>query len=305
MLEARLDGVRPKSESIRRRLTRADNEEDVNEEDRALHQRIAAEVKRKLEAKGQSTEGVETFEAFYEMLRVEAAQLQREFQFRYCRKKGLILRWSYFVSPSGLVNQVQADKRIACPTKFGRDVDVNIKIAPNNEEDDFAIDFDSMGIDEVMVHVKERDISVARRRGIGGCHDMTEFDKLRQKLEGYDIPVGKVLDSEEIPEVIIRSRVAHASVPGVFLITYGIPAGTAKSETSGEVKWMKDPKTVYDPAEWTDQKLREALKQAITDAASRNGGNIPNTNPTEGTTEDGHKIVYTFRDGKITSFWFA
>jgi hypothetical protein len=80
MLKARLDGVGNKEEQIRRRPTRADNEGDVNEADRALHQRIAAEVKRRLEAKGQSTEGVETFEAFYELLRAEAGRLQREFQ---------------------------------------------------------------------------------------------------------------------------------------------------------------------------------------------------------------------------------
>ena len=37
------------------------SEEDVSEEDRKLHERIAAEVKSQLEAKGRSTEGVETF----------------------------------------------------------------------------------------------------------------------------------------------------------------------------------------------------------------------------------------------------
>jgi hypothetical protein len=45
-----------------------------------LHQRIAAQVKARLEAKGKSTEGVETFEEFYGILKAEAAVLQREFQ---------------------------------------------------------------------------------------------------------------------------------------------------------------------------------------------------------------------------------
>jgi len=40
---------------------KAENEDEVSEADRKLHVRIAAEVKAQLEAKGKSTEGVETF----------------------------------------------------------------------------------------------------------------------------------------------------------------------------------------------------------------------------------------------------
>ena len=121
-----------------------------------MHERIAAEVKRKLEAKGQSTEGVKTFEAFYEMLRVEAASLQREYQFRYCRKKGLILRWSYFVSPSGLVNRVQVDKADSLSrTKFGRDVDVRVRIAPNATEV-----ISEIGFQEVSSNGENEDVAI-------------------------------------------------------------------------------------------------------------------------------------------------
>jgi hypothetical protein len=45
-----------------------------------LHERIAAEVKAQLEAKGKSTEGVETFEAFYGLLQSEAVMLQKKYQ---------------------------------------------------------------------------------------------------------------------------------------------------------------------------------------------------------------------------------
>ena len=197
-----------------------------------------------------------------------------------------------------LVNQVQQDKKDG-------DVDIQIKIAPNTEEDEVNIDFESIGIDEVLAHIKSRDLTVPRKRGIGGCHDMNEFYSLHHELEGYNIPEDKKLDSDDVPEIIIRSKTPHASVPGVYLIVYGIPALNVKQETSGEVKWIRDPKTVYDPEEWTDEKLKQALREAITDAASRNSGNIPSTNPTEGTTSSGHKIVYTFREGKVTSFWFA
>ena len=48
------------SKTIERKPTKAESEEDVSEADRQLHQRIAG-VKAQLEAKGRSTEGVETF----------------------------------------------------------------------------------------------------------------------------------------------------------------------------------------------------------------------------------------------------
>ena len=55
-----------RTKKIERKPTKAETEEEVSEADRKLHERIAAKVKAELEAKGQSTENVETFEAFYE-----------------------------------------------------------------------------------------------------------------------------------------------------------------------------------------------------------------------------------------------
>ena len=65
-----------RTKKIERKPTKAETEEEVSEADRKLHERIAAKVEAELEAKGQSTENVETFEAFYEMLRQEAIALQ-------------------------------------------------------------------------------------------------------------------------------------------------------------------------------------------------------------------------------------
>jgi hypothetical protein len=60
MLSGKLD-THKGTKTIERKPTKAESEEDVSEEDRKLHERIPAEVKAKLEAKGKSTEGVETF----------------------------------------------------------------------------------------------------------------------------------------------------------------------------------------------------------------------------------------------------
>ena len=80
-----------------------------------MHKRLSAEVKAKLEAKGKSTKGVETFEAFYGMLKSEAVALQKEYQPKL--RNGINITVD-------LINQVQKDKK---------DVDVKVKIAPNTE----------------------------------------------------------------------------------------------------------------------------------------------------------------------------
>jgi hypothetical protein len=84
-----------------------------------LHQRIGAEVKAQLEAKGKSTEGVETFEEFYGLLQSEAVMLQKKYQPQ--------LRDGIKIAVD-LVNSVKED------AKDG-DVDVRVNIAPNNTEE--------------------------------------------------------------------------------------------------------------------------------------------------------------------------
>jgi len=117
-LKYRLDGLPEKHKEIKRKPTKAENEEQVSEEDRKLHERIAAEVKAKLEAKGKSTEGVETFEEFYGLLQSEAMMLQKKYQPQL--RKGIKIAVD-------LVNSVQQDKK-------DEDVDIKIKIAPNTFE---------------------------------------------------------------------------------------------------------------------------------------------------------------------------
>jgi hypothetical protein len=166
-----------------------------------------------------------------------------------------------------------------------------------------GLDFTPMNIPGAISHVKFRDLSVARSKGIGGCHDASEFAKISQAdAATYVIPAGKL--PGEVPEVLIVATRNHPTVPGVQIIDYKIPALDKASKTTGGLKNIADPKTVYDPAIWTDAKLEQALKEAFQDAFNKNDGVIPLTNPTGGLTSEGYKIIFTYRNGNITSFWF-
>ncbi|MFK7798742.1 MAG: hypothetical protein AB8E82_14930 [Aureispira sp.] len=124
MLKAKA-GSSKKEKRIKRKPTKATNEEEVSEADRQLHQKIAAKVKERLEAKGKSTEGVETFEEFYGILKAEATVLQREFQPQL--RNGIKIAVE-------LINQVQQDKKDG-------DVDIKVKIAPNTRNDEYSIKY--------------------------------------------------------------------------------------------------------------------------------------------------------------------
>lgn len=182
----------------------------------------------------------------------------------------------------------------------------------------FLTDFGGIlqNLSKTMNHVKYRDLSIPHRKGIGGCHDLVEWNKLRHKAytSGYTPPVGKKLTDLDVDETIIMSDVAH-SVPGVRRIEYQIPVLDGKlydnttnraiGYTTGSLK--KDgpdnfKKTIYDPAVWTDQKLQTALKEAIKGHANKNRGKIHSE--FDGFTKDGYKIHVYFRNGEVTSFFF-
>ncbi|WP_428265827.1 EndoU domain-containing protein [Haliangium sp.] len=166
------------------------------------------------------------------------------------------------------------------------------------------LDFESLDIPGAMNHVKFRDTNVPRKRGIGGCHDLDEWNKIRQVDDaGWTNPVGKTLD--EVPEVIVHSKTPHPNVPGVYKIDYSIPAidGKAiKGNTTGALRKIKDPKTTYDPKVWTDARLEKSLKEALQDAADKNGGTLPRE--WSGATSEGFTLRGYFNNGKISSFFF-
>ena len=144
MLKAKA-GSSKKEKRIKRKPTKATNEEEVSEADRQLHQKIAAQVKARLEAKGKSTEGVETFEEFYGILKTEAAVLQREFQPQL--RNGIKITID-------LINQVQQDKKDG-------DVDIKVKIAPNTVENYISIQAVDLVRDSVKLSALSKDIKNA------------------------------------------------------------------------------------------------------------------------------------------------
>jgi WXG100 family type VII secretion target len=162
------------------------------------------------------------------------------------------------------------------------------------------LDFSKIDIQHGMNHIKYRDISVPRKKGIGGAHDADEFAKIRQVDEaGYTMPKGQDLAS--VPEIVVSGRNPHPSVPGVEIIDYKIPTVDKTMKTTGDLKAV-DPKTVYDPKVWSDAKLQTAVQEALQDAANRNGGVVPEL--WTGVTKEGYPIRGYFRDGKITTFYF-
>ena len=164
---------------------------------------------------------------------------------------------------------------------------------------------------EAMQHVKFRDISVKRRRGIGGAHDASEWAKIRKidatNNPSYQVAKGKTLD--QVEEVVVLKDIPHPSVPGVRRIEYKIPAidGNANPNiTTGELRGdgaKNFTKTIYDPTVWTDEKLEQAVKEAIQDAVSNTtDGTL--TREWIGETVEGHKIRGYFENNHIKSFFF-
>ncbi|BDS15386.1 phage tail protein [Aureispira anguillae] len=113
MLEARLDGKK-RSEQIKRKPTKAENEEQVSAEDRKKHEKIAAVVEQKLKAIAGSDD-VASFEELYTALKTEAKQLVKTYQPQL--RKGIKISID-------LINAVEKDKKDG-------DVDILVHIYPN------------------------------------------------------------------------------------------------------------------------------------------------------------------------------
>ncbi len=205
------------------------------------------------------------------------------------------------------------DKLLKIKFNDGSEVSANnIPISKKIEDVFSQLDFSRMGIRQAIQHVKFRDFNVARKKGIGGCHDASEWAKIRQRYVGsYTVPVNKRIDDPSVPEIIVRKITPHPTVPGVKRVEYSIPAIDGKfahpvtkkavGNTTGGLKDIKDPKTIYDPAIWTDDKLERLLKEALDDVVRRKQG-IPRE--WTGVSSDGYRMRGYYDNGKITSFYF-
>jgi hypothetical protein len=162
------------------------------------------------------------------------------------------------------------------------------------------LDFTTMDLPQTLQHIKFRDLSVPRKNGIGGCHDAVEFEKISHVNENeFIIPVGKTVD--EVPEIIISGITNHPTVPGVKIVDYKIPALDGHIKTTGELKSV-EPKTIYDPAIWTDVKLEKVLREAMQNAADLNNGMIKPI--WDGITVENYLIRGYYRNGKVPTFYF-
>ncbi|MFK7798744.1 MAG: hypothetical protein AB8E82_14940 [Aureispira sp.] len=226
-LNPRANGCR-----IKRKPTKATNEEEVSEADRQLHQKIAAQVKAKLEAKGKSTEGVETFEEFYGILKTEATVLQREFQPQL--RNGIKIAID-------LVNKVQQDKKDG-------DVDIRVRIAPNTEEKLLSFDFGEQqeqkgkgiaSIEELVQLFKEKH-NIAIRENLqmelrGGSvkadvrdRYRTEFDKEKNSAKKKKVVIITwEIDTDKDPGMWMKHRASKSSADEKIKIF-----GTAKGSKS-------------------------------------------------------------------------
>lgn len=165
------------------------------------------------------------------------------------------------------------------------------------------LNFADLGILGAISHVGSRDGSVLRKRGIGGCHNYDEWKKLKSMPIEWSIPTDKLPTDNEIPDVLIISETPHSSIPGVLVIEYHIPSLDQAGLTDGKTKKIHTPKTVYDPAIWTENALIQALKEALQDAANKNSGVIPTQ--WEGITADNYRMIGFMRGGNVATFYFG
>jgi ElaB/YqjD/DUF883 family membrane-anchored ribosome-binding protein len=137
--------------------------------------------------------------------------------------------------------------------------------------------------EETAQHIKGRDMSVPRKRGIGGAHNSEAFDKALTDEGGQ-----------------VVSRTKHPSVDGVEVVEYKMPALDAKGKPTGEMKNTVFKKTVYDPKKISDEQMMKWGEEAAQDAAIK--GPLPRE--WSGTTKDGVPIHgYADKYGNVTSFF--
>ena len=138
--------------------------------------------------------------------------------------------------------------------------------------------------DELADHIKYRDRSVPRKKGIGGAHNADEF--------------AKAINEEG---ALIVSSKPHPKVPGVQQVEYRMPAlDKTGKPIPGQYKSTIYEKTTYDPSVIPDEVMMQWGKEAATNAARF--GELPRE--FVGVTNDGIPIkVYTDGNGNVITFF--
>jgi hypothetical protein len=110
--------------------------------------------------------------------------------------------------------------------------------------------------DDYIEHVSKRDFSVKRKDGIGGAHNLNEFNKY-------------------LNEIKIVKRIPHPTLKGVEKIEYKIPTLDKTGKPDGGWSSKIKEKTVYDPAIISDEQMMLWGRQAFAEAQAAGRINLP------------------------------
>ncbi|KOS28710.1 hypothetical protein ADK18_10765 [Bacillus anthracis] len=134
-------------------------------------------------------------------------------------------------------------------------------------------------------HVKNVE-NISTKKGVSGGHNMDEF---YNALKNQDVDV----------EDLIISKKSHSSIEGIYEIEYKIPRKDMAGNIAEPVSYknIKEPKTIYDPAMISDDKIYQWGKEAM-QKGTINGRLV------EGTASNGLKFRGYLNDtGEITNFF--
>ncbi|MDS0527133.1 CdiA family toxin C-terminal domain-containing protein [Clostridium sp. SHJSY1] len=134
-------------------------------------------------------------------------------------------------------------------------------------------------------HLIAEPVPISGKKGVIGTHNEVEFYK-KLKSTGKDIK--NMVD----PNNIITDK----NFPGIKSIEYRIPKGDGKDGFLDEYKFIKDPKTTYNPTSYTDEEMYEWGKEAM-----KNG--YMHGYLILGEASNGMKFMGYFRNGEVTNFF--
>lgn len=139
--------------------------------------------------------------------------------------------------------------------------------------------------DNAKNHLKNVE-NISTKKGVSGGHNMDEFYNAL-KNQGVDV------------EDLIISKKSHSSIEGIYEIEYKIPRKDMAGNIAEPVSYknIKEPKTIYDPAMISDDKIYQWGKEAM-QKGTINGRLV------EGTASNGLKFRGYLNDtGEITNFF--
>lgn len=163
-LQGKLGNTR-KSKTIKRKPTKAENEEEVNEEDRKKHEILVQEVETKLHTIASNEapkDKVETFEEFYKRLQNEAQQLEQQNQSKL--RKGIKI-------DVDLINSLRQDESDG-------DVDIKIHIYPNAKKK--HVNVKQKNINKQGDHIFNSNLKIVTKKlvrlltGVSGLEELTQ-----------------------------------------------------------------------------------------------------------------------------------